>query len=152
MHLSFASLDSGVMSISGAGDTPIQRFRNFYDGQVGNPQRPQTGWYWNPAQPGSGIAVEGLGGAMFAVLFGYDASGHAQWTAAQGSTGSPQFAVAAAPVLYADGQSLTGGFRQAAVVGQPIGSVSFMESTPHVLTVSYPSGFTVNYLRFRFLD
>ena len=155
VQLRFSSLEAGVLEIAaGTGpiDVPIQRSRMFYDGQPGNPQRPQTGWYWDPTKPGSGITIEGLGNSMYMVAFGYDASGHAQWTAAQGSSLSPQFYVVAPPVLYANGQSLTGGYRMPMAASQPFGTVVFQQTAPHMLNVTYPNGVSTNYLRFHFLD
>jgi hypothetical protein len=155
VQLRFSDLQTGTFEIEtaqGPIDVPITRYRLFYDGQAGNPQRPQTGWYWDPTKPGSGIAIEGLGNAMFMVAFGYDATGHAMWTAAEAESPSPQFVVSTQPILYANGQSLTGGYQAPVAAGQPFGTISLQQVTPHLLNFTYANGLQSNYMRFRFLD
>jgi len=41
-----------------------------------------TGQWWNPSQSGWGLSIAEQGGTVFAVLFVYDASGHALWLVA----------------------------------------------------------------------
>ncbi len=157
VQLSFVGDDTATLTIQaqdGQKVVAISRYRYFYDGNVFNPQRPQTGWYWDPTKPGSGVAFEVLGSSMFLVPFAYDASGHAQWTAAQGnSISTTQFLVSTQPVLYANGQTLTGPYVPPQAMGQPLGTITVQAMAPHVLSVVYNNGSSwVTYMPFRYLD
>ncbi len=48
------------------------------------PQPPQTGWWWNPAEPGRGYSIEVQGGNLFVASYLYDVSGRATWHVAMG--------------------------------------------------------------------
>ena len=50
------------------------------------PQPPQTGWWWNPAEAGRGVSLEVRGGNIFFASYLYDASGRSSWYAAAGAT------------------------------------------------------------------
>ena len=50
------------------------------------PQPPQTGWWWNPAEGGRGFSIEEQGGHIFFAAFQYDASGRSTWNVASGPT------------------------------------------------------------------
>ena len=46
---------------------------------------PESGWYWNPAEPGTGIALEIQDNHVFLVGFLYDAAGNPIWLASEGT-------------------------------------------------------------------
>lgn len=48
---------------------------------------PETGWFWNPDEPGSGLHVETQGDKAFFGLFTYDSSGNPIWVYATGALG-----------------------------------------------------------------
>ncbi|HEX4779130.1 MAG TPA: hypothetical protein VH301_00155, partial [Usitatibacter sp.] len=50
------------------------------------PQPPQTGWWWNPAEPGRGFSIEAKGNNLFFAAFHYDPSGRATWNVSPGPT------------------------------------------------------------------
>ncbi|HEX7607451.1 MAG TPA: hypothetical protein VF348_12115, partial [Usitatibacter sp.] len=50
------------------------------------PQAPQTGWWWNPAEGGRGYSIEVQGPHIFFAAFHYDASGRSTWNVASGAT------------------------------------------------------------------
>jgi len=50
------------------------------------PQAPQTGWWWNPAEGGRGFSIEVSGNRIFFAAFHYDVSGRATWNVASGAT------------------------------------------------------------------
>jgi hypothetical protein len=155
VQLSFTDADNGTVHIQTADatvDVAVSKYRVFYDNQGMNLQRPQTGWYWDPTQSGSGIAIECLGDSIFMVAFAYDNAGNSQWTATAGSTISSQFAVTTQPALYVNGQTLTGPYSAPSIAGQPLGTIQLRTMTPHTLTVVYNSGLVATYQRFRFLD
>lgn len=53
-------------------------------GATCNPQPPQTGWWWNPAEDGRGFSIEVQGNNLFMAAFLYDASGRATWLVSSG--------------------------------------------------------------------
>lgn len=94
------------------------------------PKPPQTGWWWNPLEPGRGFSVEVQGNHLFFASFLYDASGRSTWYVASGpvSLDGTLFT----DVLYSakGGQSLGGaypGFPQLANEG-PV-TLSFSSAT-----------------------
>lgn len=44
-----------------------------------SPEQPETGWYWNPAQPGRGYAVEVQNNIAFVGVFHYNEDGTPAW-------------------------------------------------------------------------
>ncbi|HUP31094.1 MAG TPA: hypothetical protein VM122_13030 [Usitatibacter sp.] len=46
------------------------------------PERPQTGWWWSPAEGGRGYSLEVRGNNMFFASYLYDVSGRSTWYAA----------------------------------------------------------------------
>jgi hypothetical protein len=50
---------------------------------------PKTGWWWNPAESGSGYSVEVQGDQAFVVAFMYDESGNPIWYFTAGPMSSP---------------------------------------------------------------
>jgi len=50
------------------------------------PQAPQTGWWWNPAEGGRGYAIEVQGNHLFFAAYLYDQSGRATWNVSSGAT------------------------------------------------------------------
>jgi hypothetical protein len=48
---------------------------------------PETGFYWNPAEPGSGIAIEIQDNILFLAGYVYDTQGNATWVTSAGAIG-----------------------------------------------------------------
>jgi hypothetical protein len=48
------------------------------------PQPPQTGWWWNPAEDGRGFSIERQGHSIFYAAFLYDISGRSTWVVSSG--------------------------------------------------------------------
>lgn len=71
---------------------------------------PQTGWWWNPAQPGRGFAIEHQNGALYIAGFLYTDIGPSGWIAGtlQRHVGG---AFAGNLAIYYGGQSLHGDFQ-----------------------------------------
>ncbi len=155
IQLQFSSAGTGALQIQTGGGSiaiPIERFRGFDDGHLGNAQRPPTGWYWDPARPGTGVAIDCLGDSLFMVAYAYDPSGHAEWTALQAASPSNQFIASTQPLLYANGQTLVGPYQPPSAPSQPFGTMTIQPTTPHVLTVIQSNGLRVDYQRYHFLD
>jgi Tol biopolymer transport system component len=50
---------------------------------------PETGWWWNAAEPGRALFLEVQGTSLYASLLGYNLNGSATWYQAQGMMNSP---------------------------------------------------------------
>ena len=68
-----------------------------------SPNTLETGWYWNPAEGGRGVAVETHGGRTYVGLFHYNPDGSPVWHIVSDD--------APAVDLYTGGQSLTSAHR-----------------------------------------
>jgi streptogramin lyase len=99
---------------------------------------PQTGYWWNPAEAGRGYNIEQRGGNLFMATFLYDSSGRATWYgigpgAMTGATYTGSL------TSYANGQTLTGAFHPATVVGLA-GQFSVTFTSPTQGTIKWPGG------------
>ena len=144
--LSFNSSTTGNLSWPG-GNLAIQRFP--IDGQtVHAPQggAPETGWYWNANESGTGWFFEVQGSNLFLAGYLYDGAGRPVWYVASGAMTSAT-AFDGDLQLYAGGQTMTGGYRtptSTSAIGRI--SVRFSNSTAAMLTL--PQGRTIALSRF----
>lgn len=109
---------------------------------------PETGWYWNPSESGTGWFVEVQGGNIFLSGYLYDASGRPIWYTA----GGPMLSTTSFDgdlQLYQGGQTLTGGYR-APTSSSQVGRISLRFTTPTTGTITLPNGRTVALSRFIF--
>jgi len=84
------------------------------------PQAPQTGWWWNPLQPGRGFSIEVQGTHIFFAAFHYDVSGRSTWNVASGPTSLDGSLFTGDLLAVAGGQTLGGpytGFPHTSTVG-----------------------------------
>ena len=117
--------------------TAIANFR-----QSARPQSlgdvPQSGWWWNAAEPGRGYFIEVKNGRFYIANYLYDSSGNAFWQVS--GPGSISAATLSGSLsTYSGGQTLTGPYKS------PTGpssagsmSVSFSNSTHG--TITWPGG------------
>jgi hypothetical protein len=49
-----------------------------------DPKPPQTGWWWNTAEPGRGYSIEVSGNNLVFASYLYDTTGRATWLLASG--------------------------------------------------------------------
>lgn len=99
---------------------------------------PQSGWWWNPAEPGRGYFIEVRNGRFYTAAYVYDNSGNAIWYV----TGPGSLSGNTLPGTlnaYSGGQTLTGTYRL------PTGpfsagsmSISFSDTTHG--TIAWPGG------------
>ncbi|MBI1774269.1 MAG: hypothetical protein HYR63_02880 [Proteobacteria bacterium] len=149
LALSFTNQSTGTLTWPG-GTVPIQRYE-FTPGGLSLPQvtgAVQTGWWWNPAEPGRGYFVETQNSSILIGTFMYDTNGRATWFITQNTVTS---AVSYAGRLfeYAGGQSMFGTFvAPSTVIDRGSLSVSFSSTTTG--TVTLPSGTQVPISRFNF--
>jgi hypothetical protein len=70
---------------------------------------PESGWWWNPAEGGSGYSIEVQGNNLFFVGFMYDGSGNPVWYYSAGPmTGATTYS--GSLLQFANGQTLTGAY------------------------------------------
>jgi hypothetical protein len=108
----------------------------------------QTGWWWNPAEPGRGVFLETNGPAAFMGWFAYDQNGANLWLIARGDILTRRFF--RTPLSsFRDGTTLSGPYRAPTFVGnsEPV-SVAF----PTATTATMETGTaTVTLERFAFV-
>jgi len=98
----------------------------------------QSGWWWNPIQPGRGFFIEQQGTTIFFAGYLYADNGRASWlSSAMRLTSTNDFS---APLqIFSGGQTLTGPWRQN-VEDQPIGQARLqLSATQHAL-LTWPGG------------
>ena len=109
---------------------------------------PDTGWWWNPNEPGRGYMIEQSNGKIFLATFLYEAGGRASWFGS-GPTAFGGGSYSGVLNLYASGQTLTGAYKQATVVGGTFGSIDINFSSSTTATLIWPGG-TIPIQRFDF--
>ena len=78
---------------------------------VCNPQPPQTGWWWNPAEGGRGYSIEVRNNKISWAAYLYDTSGRATWHVANGAM-LFDGALFVGPIYkVVNGQTLSGAYR-----------------------------------------
>ncbi|QJR14342.1 RCC1 domain-containing protein [Usitatibacter palustris] len=110
------------------------------------PVPPQTGWWWNPAEPGRGYSLEMSGDRLWGASYLYDTSGRSSWFVFGGPT---QFegAVYQGPLIAASGgQTLTGAYKPITSSSPGAITLAFSSATRGVIT--WPSGTTTPIERF----
>ena len=103
------------------------------------PQAPQTGWWWNPAEPGRGFSIEEQGSHIFFAAFQYDVSGRATWNVATGSTSLDGSLFTGDLLAVSGGQTLGGpynGFPNVSTVGSI--TLNFADASHGTMT--WPGG------------
>ena len=88
--------------------------------------QPETGWYWNPAEPGRGWAIEVQNDRVFAGMFHYNEDGSPTWNVVEAdiATGVAHGAF----LRYRGGQALVSAYRGA--VSDDIGDFTLSFRTP----------------------
>lgn len=100
---------------------------------------PQSGWWWNPNEPGRGFMIEQQGGNIFLAAYLYDQSGRSSWYAA----GPLQVAHSTfiAPIAsFGGGQTLTGPYVAPSVVNADNGTIAIVFWDPSHGVVTWPGG------------
>jgi hypothetical protein len=76
-----------------------------------DPEAPQMGWWWNPAEGGRGYSIEVAGNHVFFASYLYDVSGRATWYVASGNTSLDGSLFTGNLEGYSQGQSLSSVYR-----------------------------------------
>ncbi|MEJ0047568.1 MAG: hypothetical protein WDN04_16670 [Rhodospirillales bacterium] len=133
------------------GTVPIQRY-DFGPGGSAAAQpanTPQAGLWWNSAEGGRGYTLEVQGGTIYFAGYMYDASGNPIWYLATGPMASPNL-FQGQWTQYANGQTLTGAYKAAAVINANVGSISLQFSDTTHATLTLPDGRQIQLGRFNF--
>ena len=72
---------------------------------------PESGWWWNPTEPGRGFFIEYQGGRVFLAAFLYAEDGRATWSVAL-MDGDATTGYSGPLQAFRDGQTLNGAWRQ----------------------------------------
>ena len=106
IEVSFTDDEHGTLKWPG-GTVPIER--EFF-GEGPSPLQPQTGWWWNPLESGSGYSVEVQGESAFVVSFMYDDAGNPTWYFTAGPMVTPTHYEGDWLQIFG-GQTMTGPYR-----------------------------------------
>lgn len=107
---------------------------------------PQTGWWWNAAEPGRGFFIEIKNNNLFMAGYLYLADGKPTWFIAGGNMSGKTFN--GTMQSYSGGQTLGGAYRPA-TQGPSLGSISLAFDTAISATLTWPGG-TVALARYPF--
>jgi hypothetical protein len=83
---------------------------------------PQNGWWWNPAEGGSGYAIERQGNQLFLSAFLYETNGSATWYVST-LTRQVDGTFTGSLLRYSGGQSLLGVYKPVAGTTTPANAV-----------------------------
>jgi uncharacterized protein (TIGR01370 family) len=109
--------------------------------------RSLTGWWWDPAKPGEGWAVEWTDGKLFAAWFGYDAQGTARWAVTTGAVAADGRRYDGEMRVAANGATLAQPPRTSAAYTGTLGPVTMEVLGPTAMRV-VAFGRTMNLRRF----
>src|ERR1051326_7286968 len=97
----------------------------------------QTGWWWNPAQPGTGYFIEQQANSLFFGAYLYAASGEPTWSVSTGALNGNTYKGTLS--FYSGGQTLAGAV-QPETFGGYLGDVTLQFSDPMHATLTWPGG------------
>jgi lysyl endopeptidase len=100
---------------------------------------PQAGYWWNPAQAGSGFVIEVQDSSMFMAGFLYSSSGEATWISSFGPMTTPT-QYTGQIVTFSGGQTLTGAYRTATQNPTTLGTIAISFSSASAGTLTWPGG------------
>ena len=148
--LAFTDASHGTLVWPG-GTIPIERFNIVANGLAAPAVtgQPERGWWWNAAEPGRGFFLEWQGASAFVAGYMYDAGGNPLWYASFLTTPNPLVG-SGAWTQFANGQTLTGAYRQATPVNASAGALGLQFQGATSGTMTLPDGRQIPITRFRF--
>ncbi len=111
------------------------------------PTQPESGWWWNPAEPRSGYFIETQASTVLMAFYMYDANGKPIWYSSQ-NTLANDTTYTGTMVQYGNGQILGGAFKAASVVNANVGQVQINFFDPRNGLMTLPGGRQVSLTRF----
>jgi hypothetical protein len=132
--------------------TNIQRFPIVANGLASpaTSAQPQTGFWWNPAEPGRGYTLEVQSNEMFYGAFMYDTAGNPVWYATGPQTLTTQEVYIGNFTQFCCGQVLFGPYKAAGIANPDVGSTTLQFSSPTTGMMTYPNGMQIPIQRFAF--
>src|ERR1035437_5128872 len=102
---------------------------------------PQSGWWWNPAESGSGYSIELQGNQIFMAAYLYETNGLATWYTS-GLTRQSSGAYSGAVQRYSGGQTLLGTYKAPASTTSVVANalLSFNTASTGTLTITFADG------------
>jgi hypothetical protein len=137
ISITFKDDSHGTMTWPG-GTVPIER--QIFDTDESFEDQPKTGWWWNPAESGSGYSVEIQGNTLFVVGFMYDETGNPLWYLTAGALSSPTH-YEGDWLEYSGGQTMGGPYR--APTSRNLGRVTIDFAAFDDATITFTEGTTV---------
>jgi hypothetical protein len=107
--------------------------------QTCQPQAPQTGWWWYPAESGRGFSIEVRGNSLFMSGYLYDDTGHATWMVSEGPVALDGSLFNSTLYQVANGQTLSGAYKAPAPVTN-VGPVTLSFTDARTGTMIWPGG------------
>ena len=108
-------------------------------GGIGAVAAPQSGWWWNPNEPGRGFAIEIKSGKLFFGGFLYDTAGNATWSVSGPANMRSPTDYTGSLDVYAGGQSLNSSFTSATLQGSQ-GQLTLKFTGPGNGILTWPGG------------
>lgn len=110
---------------------------------------PQSGWWWNPNEPGRGFTIERRNGRVFFSSYLYGTDQYSQWLIASGAMSS---ANRFSSTLYEwrNGQTLSSSYRAPSLLGS-WGALTLYFTSSTTGTLTWPGG-TIPIERFNFVS
>lgn len=112
--------------------------------------QPESGWWWNPAESGRGFFMEWQGATLDVAGFMYDDAGSPVWYLSAGPMDATGGTYSSQWWSFADGQTLTGAYRQNRLVSDHVAPVTIRFSGPDAALMTLPNGRTTALTRQRF--
>jgi hypothetical protein len=133
------------------GTIPITRFAIVPGGLNSPPTstQPQSGYWYNPAEPGRGYTIEVQNNTAFIAAYMYDAAGNAVWYASGPATLTGNNTFQGTLDQFAGGQTLTGSYVAPNHVVN-VGSITLQFTSPTAGTLTLPDGNQIPIQRFSF--
>ncbi len=125
VRLQFSDASHATLTWPG-GSLPIQRTEIVAGGlsALVAPGTPETGWWWNPAEPGRGFSIDIQAGVLYLGGFMYDSAGAPIWYVSGQAPMATPVRYVGNWTQYANGQTMTGPFRPAVIANANVGAVS----------------------------
>ncbi|HYC38792.1 MAG TPA: hypothetical protein VEC19_20360 [Usitatibacter sp.] len=153
MTMTFNNESTGTLVWPG-GTVPIQRFNIVPNGLTAPAVagRPESGWWWNEAEPGRGFFMEWQGGTLDIAGYMYDETGNPVWYLTVGEIGGTPTArtFSGSWWSYTGGQTLTGPWRQNTRSNSNVAPVTITFGGPDTAIMTLPNNRTTNLRRHRF--
>lgn len=145
ISLQFSDATHGTLTWPG-GTIPIER----YIFGSGTPAfKPDTGWWWNPAESGRGFFIEVQGNALFIAGYMYDSAGNPIWYAASGSMTSGTLFQGHWD-QFSGGQTLTGSYKAPTLPPGNAGTLTLQFTSSTAATLTLPNARQISLTRFYF--